>query len=63
LSIAKIAFVLLGVLAVAVTLLAVLRSGPGEGAEQGMPAVPVAGIPPIDAAAPAETKTATLALG
>ncbi|MGC9333652.1 MAG: hypothetical protein ACP5JJ_05845 [Anaerolineae bacterium] len=62
-SIAKVALPLLGVLAVAVTFVVLLGCGPEERAELDTPAVPPAGIPPIDAAAPTETETATLALG
>jgi hypothetical protein len=67
LSIAKAGLVLLGVLVVAGILALVLGSGTGKGSEleEGVdnPSVSGASIPAIDANAPADTRTATFALG
>ncbi|MFN2290923.1 MAG: hypothetical protein ACK2UC_07030 [Anaerolineae bacterium] len=67
LNIAKVALPLLGVVVVAGILVLALGSGAGKGSDREAvlknPAAPEAGIPPIDANAPAETRTATFALG
>ena len=67
LNIAKVALPLLGVLVVAGILVLALGSGAGKGSDREAalekPAAPQAGVPTIDANAPAETHTATFALG
>ena len=67
LNIAKVALPLLGVVVVAGLLVLALGSGAGKGSDAEAPvekpAAPKAGIPPIDANAPVETRTATFALG
>ena len=67
LNIAKVAVPLLGVLVVAGILVLALGSGAGKGSDREAalekPAAPQAGVPTIDANAPAETRTATFALG
>jgi hypothetical protein len=67
LSIAKVALLLLGVLVVAGILVVVLGPGTGKGSDLeaavDKPATSEGGIPPIDANVPAESRTATFALG
>ena len=67
LNIAKVAVPLLGVLVFAGILVLALGSGAGKGSDREAalekPAAPQAGVPTIDANAPAETHTATFALG